>query len=378
MTDPAPETRPSITVVVVNYNGGDYLRGCLRSLAEQTFRDFETIVIDNASSDGSLERIVEQPDRVTILRQDSNLGFAAANNLGARAGRGEWLALLNPDAEADPGWLAALMQAVAERPTHRMVASLQISLHDLSVLDGAGDCYLAYGYAWRGGFGHPVSTAPGAGDCFAPCGAAALYPRETFLDAGGFDERYFCYHEDVDIAFRLRLLGERCQFAPAARVRHAGSAIAGRASRFSVFHGVRNGVWTYVKNMPGGLLLATSPVWALGALALLARGLVRRRLLSDPGRICRRIPRARSDARNAAQAEGPAHGLGWWTSRPPSPGIRLPIRAAASMCGRFRQPRVRIQPPQGPDRAPRVRVPGPYPSRPSSQTRSTSENARKM
>jgi GT2 family glycosyltransferase len=266
---------PEITVVVVNYNGGDYLRGCLRSLAQQTFTSFETIVVDNASTDGSLDRIVEAPPHLSILKQDTNLGFAVANNLGARAGKGKWLALLNPDAEAEPGWLAAMMQAVEERPGHRLVASLQVSLHEPSKLDGAGDCYLAWGYAWRGGFGHPVSATPKAGECFAPCGAAALYPRDAFLDAGGFDERYFCYHEDVDIGFRLRLLGERCQFAPQAVVRHAGSALTGRASRFSVFHGFRNGVWTWVKNMPGGLLLLTAPVWAIGMIALLVRGAVR-------------------------------------------------------------------------------------------------------
>jgi GT2 family glycosyltransferase len=183
--------------------------------------------------------------------------------------------LLNPDAEASPDWIAAMMRAVERRPTHRMVACLQISLHEPDKLDGAGDCYLAYGYAWRGGFGHRLADAPPAGECFAPCGAAALYPRELFLEAGGFDERYFCYHEDVDIAFRLRLRGERCQFVPDAVVRHAGSGISGRSSTFAVFHGVRNGVWTYVKNMPGGLLLATSPVWLIGSLMLLSRGAVR-------------------------------------------------------------------------------------------------------
>lgn len=273
--DGEPETPPDITVVIVNYNGGDYLRGCLASLAAQTFTNFETIVVDNASTDGSLDRIVEKPARLTLLKQASNLGFAGGNNVGARAGRGKWLALLNPDAEAAPDWLEAMMRAVAQRPTHRMIACLQVSLHDAAKLDGAGDCYLAYGYAWRGGFGHPVSGAPPAGECFAPCGAAALYPRDVFLDSGGFDERYFCYHEDVDIAFRLRLQGERCQYVPDARVRHAGSAISGRSSAFSVFHGVRNGVWTYVKNMPGGLLLLTSPVWFVGSLMLLARGALR-------------------------------------------------------------------------------------------------------
>jgi GT2 family glycosyltransferase len=265
-----------ITVVVVNYNGGDYLKGCIASLARQTFTDFETIVVDNASTDGSLEGIAGRPERFQILRQPENFGFAKANNIGARAGSGRWLALLNPDAEAEPAWLEELMRAVETRPEMRLVSSLQVSLHDGSKLDGAGDCYLAYGYAWRGGFGHPVSSAPPAGECFAPCGAAALYPREAFLAAGGFDERYFCYHEDVDIGFRLRLLGERCQFAPEAVVRHAGSAVTGRASYFSVFHGVRNGVWTYVKNMPLGLLVITAPVWLFGALLLLARGIVRR------------------------------------------------------------------------------------------------------
>ena len=272
---PAPGLAPDFTVVVVNYDGGDYLRGCLASLARQTFTNFETIVIDNASSDNSLDRIVEKPERLTILRQAENLGFAGGNNVGARVGRGRWLALLNPDAEAAPDWLEAMRRAITARPSHRMLACKQISLHDPTKLDGVGDCYLAYGYAWRGGFGHPNGDAPPSGECFAPCGAAALYPRDVFLEAGGFDERYFCYHEDVDIAFRLRMQGERCQYVADAIVHHAGSAITGRTSRFAVFHGVRNGVWTYVKNMPGGLLLLTSPVWLVGSLMLLLRGAFR-------------------------------------------------------------------------------------------------------
>jgi N-acetylglucosaminyl-diphospho-decaprenol L-rhamnosyltransferase len=138
---------PEITVVVVNYNGGDYIRRCLASLAAQTYRSFETIVVDNASSDGSIDRLGEMPPHTTILREGVNHGFAVGNNLAARMGRGRWLALLNPDAEAAPDWLESLMRAVAERPTHRIVASLQVAAHDAGVLDGAGDCYLAYGYA---------------------------------------------------------------------------------------------------------------------------------------------------------------------------------------------------------------------------------------
>jgi N-acetylglucosaminyl-diphospho-decaprenol L-rhamnosyltransferase len=265
---------PDVTVVVVNYNGGDHLRACLASLARQTHANFETILVDNASTDGSLDRLAERPERLTVLRQTANLGFAAANNIGARAGRGRWLALLNPDAIADPRWIEEMLAAVARRPTHRLVACRQLMTDRPDLLDGAGDCYLAFGFAWRGGFGRAASATPPEGECFAPCGAAAFYPRERFLDLGGFEDSYFCYHEDVDLGFRMRLAGERCQFAPAACVRHAGSAITGRASRFSIYHGVRNGVWTYVRNMPAPLIALTLPVWTLGSLALLVRGAV--------------------------------------------------------------------------------------------------------
>lgn len=267
-----PASEPAVSVIVVNYNGGHWLQGCLASLAAQTFRDFETIVVDNASTDDSLDRLTARPPGLVILRQSANLGFAGGNNVAARSARGQWIALLNPDAEAAPDWIARMLAAVAARPRHRMVASLQLMLGNETVLDGAGDCYSAWGYAWRGGHRKPAATAPAAGVCFAPCGAAALYPRDAFLAAGGFDERYFCYHEDVDLGFRLRLMGESCQFDPSCVVRHAGSAIAGKASAFAIFHGMRNGVWTWLKNMPLPLLIVGAPVWAAGALALLVRG----------------------------------------------------------------------------------------------------------
>ncbi|MEQ1609822.1 MAG: glycosyltransferase family 2 protein [Hyphomonadaceae bacterium] len=263
-----------MTVIVVNFNGGDFLRKCMASLALQTFTDFEVILVDNASTDGSVGGLVEIPLRTTILREAVNHGFAVANNLAVDKSRAKWIALLNPDAEAETTWLEALMRAVAERPTHRVVASLQIAMHDASILDGAGDCYLAYGYAWRGGFGRSIDETPLGGECFAPCGAAALYPRDTFVECGGFDPRYFCYHEDVDLGFKLRWLGEKCQFAPEACVRHVGSGIVGRASDFAVFHGARNGLWTYVKNMPTRLLVITLPIWLVGTVAILGRGLV--------------------------------------------------------------------------------------------------------
>lgn len=263
---------PEVSVIVVSYNAGRHLAACLASLAAQTFSNFEIILVDNDSTDGSLEGVTEQPGRLTVLRQARNLGFAAGNNVGARIARGRLLALLNPDAIADPDWLEQVLAAERDHPDHRMIACLQVMTDAPLRLDGAGDCYLAYGFAWRGGYGHWRANAPGAGTCFAPCGAAAVYPRELFIRLAGFAETYFCYHEDVDLGFRMRLAGESCQFAPRARVRHAGSAITGRTSRFSIYHGVRNGVWTYFRNMPLRFLLLTLPVWMLGSLALLARG----------------------------------------------------------------------------------------------------------
>jgi len=249
-----------ISVIVVNYNGGEYLRKCIASLVVQSFKDFEVIIIDNGSSDGSIESLPSLPGSFRTVRLDSNLGFAAANNLGASLASGSWLALLNPDATASPRWLECLLEAVTRRPNYRIVASAQFKMDCPEKLDGVGDCYSIAGFAWRGGYGHSRAEMPPAGETFAACGASAFYPKEAFLAAGGFDERFFCYVEDVDLGFRLRLLGERCQFDPKCWIEHAGSAIAGAESPFTVFHSIRNTIWTALKNLPLGLILFVAPL----------------------------------------------------------------------------------------------------------------------
>lgn len=244
-----------ISVIVVNWNGTPHLRRCLAALRAQQFRDFEAIVVDNASSDGSADIVTREFPEFRLLPQTANLGFAAANNIGARAASGEWLALLNNDAFAEPDWLTQLAQATRDYPNCAGFASCQLSDVDPSRLDGAGDSYHSIGLAWRSGRGQPYGPpwdAPRA--VFAPCAAAALYRRTSFLNAGGFDEAYFCYFEDVDLAFRLGLQGRRFMYIPQARVRHVGSASHGQASDFARYHGHRNLVWTFVKNMPASLL----------------------------------------------------------------------------------------------------------------------------
>lgn len=274
-------SRPRFSVIIVNYNGGQYLQGAVDSLAAQTFADFELLIVDNASQDGSVKALdISGISRVEVLHECENHGFARGNNIGARRATGQWLALLNPDAVASPDWLENIAGAIARHPGTTMFASLQRSLEDDDILDGIGDCYLGFGIPWRGGFGRPASEIPAEGTCFSPCGAGAVYHRETYLAHGGFDEDFFCFGEDTDLAFRMRLQGERCVFLPTAEIRHAGGGVSGRSSHFSVWHGARNRLWTYVKSMPGWSFWATLPCHlALTALILL-RGLMTGRFIS--------------------------------------------------------------------------------------------------
>jgi GT2 family glycosyltransferase len=273
-----------ISVIVVNWNGAAHLRRCLGQLRAQRFRDFETIVVDNGSSDGSDEIVAREFPECRLLRQERNLGFAAANNLGARAASGAWLALLNNDAFPEPDWLEALARATAEHPQYSGFASCQLDDAAPSRLDGAGDAYHTSGLAWRLGHGEtfgPPWDRPR--EVFAPCAAAVLYRRDAFLAAGGFDETFFCYFEDMDLAFRLRLCGARFLYLPQARVRHVGSASIGQKSDLARYLGHRNLVWTFVKNMPPALFWRFLP----GHILLNLMSLLVFSLRGQPGAIWR-------------------------------------------------------------------------------------------
>lgn len=262
----------SFSVIIVNYNGGAYLQAAVDSLKTQTLQDFELIVIDNASTDGSPDTLdLSGIAQARLIKNSDNVGFAVANNQAANLARGQWLVLLNPDATASANWLEKLQAASRRHAGCRVFASTQYCLDDPDMLDGVGDAYLIFGIPWRGGFGHPVSRLPDTGLCFSPCGAAAMYDRDLFLRIGGFDERFFCYCEDVDIGFRLQLEGEPCVFVREAAIHHAGSAISGRRSPFSSYHGTRNRIWTYFKNMPPALLLLTLPAHLLISVYLILR-----------------------------------------------------------------------------------------------------------
>lgn len=265
---------PHISVIIVNYNAGDRLQKCLDHLAAQTFTDFEVLVVDNASVDTSLEAARAHPLTPQILAFEDNLGFAEGNNRAAAVATGEWLAFLNPDAYARADWLEQLVAATERYPNVDAFGSTQVSAEHQDILDGAGDAYGFIGIPYRSGFGKPLSTLPPEGECFAPCAAAAMYKANIFRQLNGFDSRFFCYGEDVDLGFRLRLQGGHVIQVKDAVVLHEGSGITGRHSDFSVYHGHRNRIWTYYKNMPAWLLWPMLPLHLLFNVYLFFRFLV--------------------------------------------------------------------------------------------------------
>jgi GT2 family glycosyltransferase len=244
---------PSVGVVVVNWNSFAELQRCLAALAIVRGEIRRTVVIDNCSNSAPDVLPSPRPAHTQYVRLDSNTGFARGNNLALPyLADCDWIALVNPDAYVDAGWLEALLEAVTLYPDCAMFASCLIKANEPAVLDGIGDNFHISGMAWRLGHGAPRGVSPvGDKEVFAPCAAAALYRRDALVALGGFDEDFFCYFEDVDLAFRLRLAGHKCMLVGNAMVHHVGSATTGdQKSDFAVYYGHRNMVWCYVKNMP--------------------------------------------------------------------------------------------------------------------------------
>lgn len=251
------------TIAIVVWNNISNLLICLNNLKNQTVSKFDVICIDNGSTDEIFRHLgsLSLPQTLHTKTLPDNLGFAAANNIGARLARGKWLVLLNADAFPEPDWLEKLLSAAETHPEFSFFSSCQIQANQPELLDGAGDVYNVSGLAWRRYYNFPSNKfGHQTEEIFSACGAAALYRREDFLQAGGFDEDYFSYFEDVDLGFRLRLAGKKCLYVPEAVVHHVGSASTGKRSDFSVYYGYRNMIWTFFKNMPSPLIWFFLPI----------------------------------------------------------------------------------------------------------------------
>jgi len=262
---------PFVSVIIVNYNAGDRLQKCIEHLEAQTFKDFEVLIIDNGSKDGSAESLHAPHLNMRVKMAGENLGFAAGNNVIAREAKGTWLAFLNPDAYADENWLEEFVAATKRYPNVHAFGSTQIDAVNTERLDGAGDVYHILGIAYRGYYGWDIGALPEEGEVFAACGAGAFYKTQTFRELGGFEERFFCYCEDVDLGYRLRLSGGNTVQLSKAIIAHEGSAISGRHSDFTIYHGHRNRIWAAYKNTPFWLYWPFLPLHFLANLYLLIR-----------------------------------------------------------------------------------------------------------
>lgn len=253
-----------VAVIIVTWNASALLCGVLDALTRQTLAPQRILVIDNGSDDAEVTAaLLAVHPEVEWLSLPDNRGFAAANNIGiACCADVEFIALLNPDAYPRPEWLTQLVLASRTNPDMGGFASRLLNYGNPSVLDGVGDCMSIYGKPRRRGHGlraEGMFLKPEM--VFSPSAAAALYRRQALVEIGGFDEDYFCYIEDVDLGFRLRLAGHATMYVPDAVVHHIGSATTGgQHSDFSVYHGHRNLIWTFVKNMPSVLFFLLLPL----------------------------------------------------------------------------------------------------------------------
>jgi len=264
----APQKSKNVVgVIVANWNRKELLRACLESLARQTHRSYEVVAVDNGSSDGSPALVEEMAKRypvpLRLIANQANLGFCAANNQGIQATDTELVALLNNDAEAEPGWLVALERAIRQADDIGMAASKVLVWEDPGRIDKCG--HLIYpdgqnrgrgsGQTDRGQFDRP-------GEVLWPDGCAAMYRRAMLEDIGGFDEDFFAYADDAELGLRARWAGWRCLYSPQAVVRHHRGATLGLGSARRLTLIERNRVLLAVKLFPWSLL------WANGAFLL--------------------------------------------------------------------------------------------------------------
>ena len=257
------------SIIIPNWNGERFLNTCLGSLRRQSLDNFEILLVDNGSTDGSVSFVERSFPEVRVISLEENRGFSAAVNAGIRSANTEYVALLNNDTQAEPGWLEALWQAAERHPEASLFASRLVDFQDQRVLDGAGDALRRSGLPYR--LGHRELDR-GQFDreafVFGACAAAALYRRSLFEEIGLFDEDFFAYCEDGDVSFRAQLAGHRCLYAPEAVVYHVGSAsTGGKRSPTATRLGTQNGVNLLVKNLPTSLAWRLLPSLLAGQLS---------------------------------------------------------------------------------------------------------------
>lgn len=257
-----------VSIVIPNYNGIKYVETCLDALKEQTMKDVEILVIDNGSTDGSLELVQEKYPEVSVVPMGTNTGFCGAVNEGIRRSRSPYVLLLNNDTQATPTFVEELYRAIAQNERIFSCSAKMLQYHDRNRIDDAGDFYCALGWAYARGKGAPAEKYDRAEDIFFSCAGAAIYRKSILDQIGYFDENHFAYLEDADIGYRARIYGYKNRYVPEAVVYHVGSASSGSVyNLFKTRHSSRNSIYLIYKNMPLLQIIVNLPLFIPGFLA---------------------------------------------------------------------------------------------------------------
>jgi GT2 family glycosyltransferase len=270
-----PSVSPQFSVIILNWNGKPLLEECLTSVLSQIFLDFETIVVDNGSTDGSVEFLKERwGEKIQMIPLSSNNGFAGGNNTGIRAAKGKFVVLLNNDTAVDTGWLSALHGAILRHSEAGMFTPKILNYYRRDEIDNTGHVIYPDGLA-RGR--HRLERDDGRfdeeGETLWPSGCAGVYRMDMLEEVGLLDDSFFAYGEDVDLGLRARWAGWKCFYVPAAVVYHKYSATTGTYTPQKAFLVERNRLWILFKNFPLREILL-SPLYTFYRYGMHLRGVL--------------------------------------------------------------------------------------------------------
>jgi GT2 family glycosyltransferase len=326
--------RPTLSVLIVAWNSREELARSLPALLLELGEDDELIVVDNDSSDGTGEAVAALAPAARVVRSGGNLGFAAACNLGAAQAGGELLVILNPDATPRGGFGKAIRRPWVEQRGWAAWQAL-VAEGGGETINSAGNPVHFTGIVWAGGHGRPLAEAPGAGEVTALSGACLAIPRRTWEGVGGFPERFFLYHEDVDLSLRLRLAGGALGIEPAAVVDHDYEF----GAREHKWRWLERNRWAFlIRTYPTSLLILLAPALVFTELALIPASIAAGwgwQKFAAMGEVVRWLPRLLSERRQvqATRTVSAAEFASWLTPDLDSPFIpaiasSLPVRLA--------------------------------------------------
>ena len=243
-----------VTIIIPNYNGLKFMEPCFETLNRQTTDDYQVLVVDNGSTDGSVEWLKER--KIPSIFLEENTGFTGAVNVGLKTAKTPYVILLNNDTEVHDDFVAQMIRAIEKSPSIFSVSCKMIQLYQKDLMDDAGDMYTVLGWAYQRGVGQSSSGYNKEREIFSACAAAAIYRREVFETIGYFDEMHFAYLEDMDVGYRAKIAGYHNRYCPDAVIYHAGSATSGsKYNSFKVKLAARNNIYLNYKNMPAIQLL---------------------------------------------------------------------------------------------------------------------------